>query len=154
VIQGLRLLPFTADKPYWNCSTCMNGDKKMDLAPNTDTARRIQGCGWLPRAPRVERTLVKGLDFIPGEGEQGKPGFEPVCPGYYTALPEVQETVRIRPQWLKGNFAQYVAGPGVVEDLSPALNAQAVLERAIVEKQNHDTEERAREAEEKRRNGY
>lgn len=122
----------------------MNGDKKMNLQPQSPTVRRLQACGYMPRDHKVKSIfgLPAGVDLEPE-----------CCPGYLTALPEVQETVRVRPHWLKGNFAQYVSGPGVVEDLTPALNAQALLESAVIAKQNHDTEERQREAEERRRHG-
>ena len=142
MIQGLRLLPFTADAPIFNCDTCQNGDKKMNLQAQPIGVRRLQACGWMPRDQTVKRIfgLPSGVDFEPE-----------CCPGYLTELPEVQETVRIRPQWLKGNFAQYVGNTDA--DLAPALNAQAVLESAVIAKQNHDTEERNRKAEEDRRNG-
>jgi hypothetical protein len=142
VIQGLRLLPFTADAPNLNCSTCQNGDKNMDLGITPIELRRAQKCGWLPVCDGAKAPRPSGIDFEPDH-----------CPGYLTALPEVQEAVRIRPQWLKGTFGLYVKGNDVVEDLEPALNAQALLESAVVAKTNHDTEERQREAEERRRNG-
>ena len=74
------------------------------------------------------------------------------CPGYLVALPEVQETIRDRPQWLKGTLSLHWRGNDVNEDLSPALNAHAILEGAVTAKQNHETEKRAKEAEAKNGN--
>jgi hypothetical protein len=139
VIEGLRLLPFTADKPNLNCQSCMNGTSD-GMAPLNRITRQRQACGLLPRLPGVNAAPVHGVDYS-----------RDVCPGYLTSLPEVQETVLIRPQWLKGLFGVYVRGSDVCEDLAPALNAQGLLESAIIAKQNHDAEERAREAEEERR---
>lgn len=133
MIEGLRLLPFTADKPNLNCHSCQNGTKD-GMSPLNQATRQRQACGLLPRLPGVKAPPVNGVDYS-----------REVCPGYLTSLPEVQETVLIRPQWLKGLFGVYVRGADVVEDLAPALNAQGALESAIVAKQNHDIEEREKE---------
>jgi hypothetical protein len=152
VIQGLRCLPFTAEIPIYNCSTCQNGDKTMNLQAQPIEVRRRQACGFLPHDPSVKRAwgLPEGVDFTPGEGEPGSDDFRPICPGYLIALPEVQEAVRLRPHWLKGAAHLLLKG---CEDPEPALTAQAVLDGAVVTKQNFDAEKRAREAEEARRRG-
>jgi hypothetical protein len=152
VIQGLRCLPFTADLPIFNCSTCQNGDPKMRIEPQPLIVRQRQACGFLPYDPsvRVPWGLPEGVDFTPGEGEPDSEDFVPICPGYLTSLPEVQEAVRLRPHWLKGAAHLLLKG---CEDPEPALTAQAVLDGAVVTKQNFDAEKRAREAEEARRRG-
>lgn len=144
MIEGLKLLPFTAGVPIFNCDTCLNGDKKMNLQPQSTEVRIRQACGLLPRRADVKRVfgVPDGVDFEPS-----------CCPGYLTSLPEVQEAVRIRPQWLKGTASLYLRGSDVNEDLEPALNAQSILESAVNAKQAHETEKRAREAEEARRRG-
>ena len=153
MIQGLRLLPFTADVPIFNCDTCRNGDKKMRLTPQSEAVRRRQACGYLPRDPSVREVfgLPAGVGFQPGLGDPDSPEFVPICPGYLTSLPEVQETVRIRPHWLKGAAAIFLRGSDVNTDLTAALDAQAVLDGAVTAKERHDAGERNRKAEEARR---
>lgn len=137
MIEGLRLLPFVADLPAMNCATCLNGDPKNSMPPVKHMTRLLQGCGYEPRHPRARVPVPVGYD-----------GEVTVCPGYTTSLPEVHETVRYRPQWLKGTYALAVRGRDVFEDLGPALDAQAILEGAVTTKQNHDTAESARRAKE------
>jgi hypothetical protein len=150
VIQGLRLLPFVAELPNFNCSTCQNGDKRTNMLPQPIEVRRRQGCGYLPLAPHANTAsgLPLGVDL--GTDEDGRPTKPAHCPGYLIALPEVQEAVRLRPHWLKGAAHLLLKG---CEDPEPALTAQAVLDGAVVTKQNFDAEKRAREAEEARRRG-
>lgn len=138
-IEGLRLLPFTADLPIFDCGKCLNGDKKMNLIPQPIGVRRLQACGFLPRDPAVKRVfgVPLGVDFEPS-----------CCPGYLTSLPEVVETRRLRPQWLKGTLALALRGKDVNEDLGPALDAQAIFDGSITQYQNWDMEERARKAKE------
>jgi hypothetical protein len=154
VIQGLRLLPFVAELPNFNCSTCQNGDKRTNMLPQPIEVRRRQGCGYLPLAPHANTAsgLPLGVDL--GTDEDGRPTKPAHCPGYLIALPEVQEAVRLRPHWLKGGPAglrEYVRGSGASDDLTAANDAQAILDGAVTLKQNHDSEERARKAEEARR---
>ena len=134
MIEGLRLLPFTADLPIFDCSTCQNGNPAMNLTPQSTAVRRLQACGFLPRDPKVTRVfgVPAGVDFE-----------VTACPGYTTSLPEVRETVRYRPSWLKGYMPQH-AGADIPE---AAYDAQNVLDGAVVTKQNWDTTERARKAE-------
>lgn len=152
MIQGLRCLPFTAELPIYNCTTCQNGDKRTGMQPQSTIVRQRQACGYLPHDPsvRVPWGLPEGLDFVPGDGDPDDPDFRPICPGYLTALPEVHEAVRLRPHWLKGASHLLLKD---CADPEPALTAQAVLEGAVIAKQNHETEKRAREAEEARRRG-
>lgn len=154
MIQGLRLLPFTADLPIFNCDTCQNGSKKMNLQAQPIEVRRRQGCGFLPLASSSDTSfgIPDGVDL--GADEEGRPVKPLHCAGYLTSLPEVAEAVQIRPQWLKGGPAgvrEYIGHE--CADLGPALNAQAILDGAVQTKQNHETEKRAKEAEEARRHG-
>lgn len=143
MIEGLRCLPFTADLPIFDCDKCLNGEKRNDvmiMQPQSIHARRSQACGYLPRDPAVKVPwgIPPGLPFVPS-----------CCPGYLTGLPEVQEAVRIRPQWLKGGAAavrEYL-GEDANSDLGPANDGQACLDGAVTTKQNWDTEQRAKAAE-------
>lgn len=148
MIQGLRLLPFTADLPIFDCDKCQNGDKRTGMKPQPLQARRAQACGYMPHDKAVKRPwgVPLGVDFVPGEGDPDEPGFRPLCPGYLTGLPEVRETVQMRPHWLKGTLDLYLRG--VEGDVQQALDAQAILDGAVTLKQQHDAEEAQRKAKE------
>lgn len=134
MIEGLRLLPHVADNPYLNCETCLHGDPKLRIPPQTDEARFRQACGRLPRREGVRATfgIPVAVDFEPS-----------TCAGYLVGLPEVQETVRLRPHWMRGTFMARV-GDGF--DPGPALDAQAILDGAVELKKSTDMEARIQEA--------
>lgn len=135
-----------ADLPIFDCDKCLNGDKKMNLQPQPIAVRRLQACGFLPHDPKVKRAwgVPVGVDFAPGIGDPDSPDFRPLCPGYLTRRPEVREAVRLRPHWLKGELDAYLRG--CAGDLTQAFDAQAILDGAVTQKQQHDMEERARKA--------
>lgn len=150
MIEGLRLLPFVAELPIFDCDKCQNGDPTMNLQAQPEHARRLQGCPYLPALDGADTMYGVPLG-VPFSKDWKKPSS---CAGYLVSLPEVQEAVGIRPQWIKGGPAgvrEYIGrGKDMTGDLGPALNAQAVLDGAIVTKQSHEMDTRAKEAEAKR----
>lgn len=107
------------------------------MAPVSTELRLIQGCGYLP--PREGAR--------PGFGVPLEADVDPtVCPGYSTSLPEVVETVRYRPSYLKGYLTEHLGCTP-----SPAIiDAENILEGAVNMFQAFDTERKRKEAEAKR----
>lgn len=105
------------------------------MAPVELHVRRLRGCGFLPPHPGAKPDFeVPDADLEPGELT--------VCPGYAIGLPEVAETVHLRPSWSKGYLAEHI-GDAPTPALLDALNA---LEGAINAKQAKEMRDRAEEA--------
>lgn len=137
MIQGLRLLPYVADKPTLHCHTCQHGDSKpmSRTAPTDYPVRQLRGCPYLPQVAGA-RPLFEVPEADMDADEVA------VCPGFSIGLPEVAETVEARPDWLKGYLAEWFG-----EEPTPlALKAQKTLDGAINAKQASDSRKRAEEA--------
>jgi hypothetical protein len=118
VIEGLRLLPFVAGLPVYDCHTCQHGNPKTNMTAQSEHVRRLQGCAYLSPldGARPGFAVPNGCEVEPT-----------VCPGYAISQPEVVEAVRLRPSWMKGYLVHHVGG----EVPSVAFDAQNLLEDAV-----------------------
>jgi hypothetical protein len=122
-----------AQRGYLDCTECQRTVSEVD--------RLGMRCGWLPRLPDAETTLV-----IPPAAPEPACG---TCPGFLMRLPEVGQAFTAHLWWDKGQLREHVAGHTV----SPLLNLY--VEHVVAAIAERDTEqeveaERSRKAAEAR----